>query len=229
MKVEVRDSVSYLQNRRFKLILVHFSGDWLCLFFVAISGNTASWHWQATIKKGAFIAQETTFVRQTQWSPWYYLYDTVSDAIKALLAIIIAQILTTADLSSAVPANMWLCLPNIFSVIQINSLFVLKPLSVPFRIRYSASGTPLITTNSPWPIHERNGNVPKQETVILHPISMNRLYQFTKLFDYICRSHSQKYSVNIDINFDLFHTLSFLCTCMDHCYDASITWKLVQV
>ncbi len=42
MKVEVRDSVSYLQNTRFKLILVNFSGDWLCLSFVAISGNTAS-------------------------------------------------------------------------------------------------------------------------------------------------------------------------------------------
>ncbi len=42
MKVDVRDSVSYLQNTRFKLILVNFSGDWWCVFFVAISGNTAS-------------------------------------------------------------------------------------------------------------------------------------------------------------------------------------------
>ncbi len=42
MKVKVSDYISYLQNTRFKLMLVHFSGDWLCLFFVAISGNTAS-------------------------------------------------------------------------------------------------------------------------------------------------------------------------------------------
>ncbi len=42
MKVKVRDYISYLQNTRFKLMLVHFSGDWLCCFLLAISGNTAS-------------------------------------------------------------------------------------------------------------------------------------------------------------------------------------------
>ncbi len=42
MKAKVRDSVSYLQNTILKLILVHFSGVWLCLFFIAISGNIAS-------------------------------------------------------------------------------------------------------------------------------------------------------------------------------------------
>ncbi len=51
MKAEVR--VSYLQNTRFKLILVHFSGDWLCLFFVAISGNTASPALTGNNQKGA--------------------------------------------------------------------------------------------------------------------------------------------------------------------------------
>ncbi len=72
-------------------------------------------------------------------------HETVSNAIKAV-AIIIAQILTTADLTNVVLFQQTCdCVCRIcFSVIWINSLFVLKPSSVPFRISYSALGTFLV-------------------------------------------------------------------------------------